>query len=37
LREVKRNIFDGREVDAREIIDMVENYISDAHHFEEKW
>ena len=35
LAEVKKNIISGREVDAKEIIDMVENYVSDAHHFEE--
>jgi hypothetical protein len=32
----KENIIIGREEDAREIVTMVENYISDAHHFEEK-
>ncbi len=36
LGEVKKNIFEGREVDAKEIIDMVTNYVSDAHHFENK-
>ena len=36
LEEVKKNIFKGREVDAKEIIDMVSNYVSDAHHFEDK-
>jgi uncharacterized protein len=36
LLEVKNNIIKGREVDAKEIIDMVENYVSDAHHFKEK-
>ena len=34
--EVKKNIFKGAEVEAKEIIEMVGNYISDAHHFEEK-
>ncbi|MCK5449625.1 DUF357 domain-containing protein [Candidatus Pacearchaeota archaeon] len=34
--EVKKNIFEGKEVEAKEIIDMVRNYISDAHHFEDK-
>jgi len=34
LKEVKKNIFKGKESEAKEIIDMVENYISDAHHFE---
>ena len=36
LGEVKKNIIEGREVDAKEIIDMVSNYVSDAHHFEDK-
>jgi uncharacterized protein len=36
LSEVKKNIFEGRESDAKEIIDMVSNYVSDAHHFEDK-
>ena len=36
LAEVKKNIFEGRESDAKEIIDMVSNYVSDAHHFEDK-
>lgn len=36
LAEVKKNVFDGREADAKEIIDMVSNYVSDAHHFEGK-
>jgi len=36
LAEVKKNIISGREVDAKEIIDMVSNYVSDAHHFEDK-
>jgi hypothetical protein len=36
LKEVKKNIIRGRESDAKEIISMVENYVSDAHHFEEK-
>ena len=34
--EVKKNIFNGKEIEAREIIDMVGNYVSDAHHFEDK-
>ncbi len=33
---IKKKIVSGREVDAKEIIEMVGNYISDAHHFEEK-
>ena len=36
LTEVKKNIIEGREVDANEIIDMVSNYVSDAHHFKDK-
>ncbi|MCR4284598.1 MAG: DUF357 domain-containing protein [archaeon] len=36
LVEVKEKIIPGMETDAHEIIEMVTNYISDAHHFEEK-
>jgi len=36
LSEVKKNIFSGKEVEAKEIIDMVSNYVSDARHFENK-
>jgi uncharacterized protein len=36
LAEVKKNVFDGKEAEAKEIIDMVSNYVSDAHHFEDK-
>ena len=36
LVEVKKNIISGKEVDAKEIIGMVSNYVSDAHHFEDK-
>ncbi len=36
LVEVKKNITEGREVDAEEIVGMVENYVSDARHFEGK-
>ena len=36
LKEVKKNIIKGRESDAKEIINMVENYVSDAHHFFDK-
>jgi len=36
LGEVKGNVFAGREKDAKEIIDMVSNYLSDAKHFEGK-
>jgi hypothetical protein len=36
LVEVKDNIISGREIDSKEIIDMVTNYLSDAKHFEEK-
>ena len=36
LHEVKRHIIKGKEKYAKEIIDMVENYLSDARHFEKK-
>jgi hypothetical protein len=36
LEEVKKNIIEGKEDYAKEIIDMVSNYLSDAKHFEEK-
>ncbi len=36
LEQVKKNIIKGKEKEAKEIIDMVENYVSDARHFEEK-
>lgn len=36
LKEIKSNIIKGREKEAREIIEMVENYLSDARHFEGK-
>lgn len=36
LKEVKKNIIKGKEKYAKEIIDMVENYVSDAKHFEKK-
>ena len=35
LEEVKKNIISGKEDYAKEIIDMVENYLSDARHFED--
>ncbi len=34
LKEVKKNVIKGKEKYAKEIIDMVENYLSDAEHFE---
>lgn len=34
LKKIKKNIF--KEKEAKEIIEMVENYLSDAHHFEKK-
>lgn len=39
LAEVKGNVVSGREKDAKEIINMVTNYFSDARHFESegKW
>jgi len=36
LEMVKKNIIEGKETQAKEIIDMVTNYISDAHHFFDK-
>lgn len=36
LEEVKKNIVKGKEEQAKEIIEMVENYLSDAKHFEKK-
>ena len=36
LAIVKENIISGKENYAKEIIDMVENYVSDAQHFKEK-
>jgi len=36
LGEVKENVIEGKEAEAKEIIDMVENYVSDARHFEGK-
>ena len=36
LEEVKKNIISRKENEAKEIIDMVSNYLSDAKHFQEK-
>jgi uncharacterized protein len=36
LGEVKQNIIEGKESEAKEIIEMVSNYVSDAHHFFDK-
>ena len=36
LTKVKENIISGKEDHAKEIIDMVENYLSDAKHFKSK-
>jgi len=33
---IKKSIIKGKEKEAKEIIEMVENYLSDAHHFEKK-
>ena len=33
LKEVKKNIIIGKETEAKEIIEMVTNYVSDSHHF----
>ena len=34
LCEIKKNVFAGKGVEAKKIISMVENYVSDSHHFE---
>ena len=36
LKEVKKSIIKGKKVHAKEIIEMVENYLSDAKHFKKK-
>ena len=36
LEQVKKNIIKGKEGHAKEIIEMVGNYLSDARHFEQK-
>ena len=36
FKEIKKNIFPKKKKEANEIISMVENYISDAHHFFDK-
>jgi uncharacterized protein len=36
LREAKKSTIKGREISAKEIIEMVENYLSDARYFEKK-
>jgi len=36
LKEVKKHIIPGKELHAKEIIEMVENYLSDAKHFKKK-
>jgi len=36
LKEVKKNIFKGKEKEAKEIIEMAGNYVSDAKHFEKQ-
>lgn len=36
LKEVKENIISDKENHAKEIINMVENYLSDAKHFEKQ-
>jgi hypothetical protein len=35
LKEVKTKVIKGKENEAKEIIEMVSNYVSDAHHFED--
>ena len=34
LEKIKKNIIKGKENDAKEIIDMASNYVSDSKHFE---
>ena len=36
LKVTKKNIIKGKESEAKEIIDMVSNYLSDARYFEKK-
>ena len=36
VEQIKENIIPGKEMQAKEIIDMVDNYLSDAKHFKEK-
>jgi len=36
LGEVKKAVIKGKEKEAKEIIEMVSNYLSDAKHFEKK-
>jgi len=36
LKIAKKSILKGKEKEAKEIIEMVSNYLSDAKHFEEK-
>jgi uncharacterized protein len=36
LEDVKKNVIKGKEKEAKEIIEMVSNYLSDARHFEKK-
>lgn len=36
LEIIKKNVIKGKEKQAKEIINMVENYLSDAKHFEKK-
>ena len=36
LNQIKKNIIKGKEDYAKEIIEMVENYLSDAKYFEQK-
>jgi len=36
LKKAKKNIIKAKEKDAKEIIEMVSNYLSDAKHFEKR-
>lgn len=36
LGMIKKKIISGKEKEAKEILEMAKNYITDAHHFQEK-
>lgn len=36
LAKVREAVIPGKEAESEEIIEMVSNYVSDAHHFEDK-
>ena len=33
---IKESVIEGKSLEAKEIFDMVRNYVSDAHHFEKR-